>query len=78
MYLSDSEANSNEEIKNLLDNSVSDLGRLGFNAADFALNGLNGAQANLLEKDIITFAAVSFNGIQVFSSKTLFISSYQK
>jgi filamentous hemagglutinin len=69
MYLSDSEANSNEEIKNLLDNSVSELGRLGFNAADVALNGLTVAQANLLEKDIITFEAVSFNGVQVLAPK---------
>ncbi len=69
LYLSDDGVDGQSEIKDLLDNSVSELSRLGISAADVALNGLTQSQINSLDKDIVTFEKIEVGGISVLAPK---------
>lgn len=69
LFLSKTTTDYNAQIKELLDNSVSELARLGLNAEDIAMNGLTTAQTNSLTKDIVTFETTKVNGINVLAPK---------
>ncbi len=69
LLLSKSAADATAQVKQLLDNSVSELTRLGLNAEDVATKGLTTSQANSLTKDIVTFELTSVNGMEVLAPK---------
>lgn len=64
-----STADSNQQIKELLDNSIAEFARLGLNAKDVAIRGLTTSQANSLIKDVVTFETTKVNGISVLAPK---------
>jgi filamentous hemagglutinin len=67
--LSKTTTDSNQQIKELLDNSIAEFARLGLSAQEVAINGLTKDQANLLNQDIITFETTKVNGINVLAPK---------
>jgi filamentous hemagglutinin len=69
LLLSKSTSDATAQVKELLDNSVTELTRLGLDAEEIATKGLTTAQANLLTKDIVTFELTSVNGIEVLAPK---------
>ncbi len=69
LFLSKTTTDPNQQIKELLDNSVNQFAALGLNAEDVAINGLTTAQANSLTKDIVTFELTKVNGIRVLAPK---------
>ena len=69
LFLSKSTTDATSQVKELLDNSVIELTRLGLDAEEIATKGLTNAQANLLIKDIVTFELTSVNGIEVLAPK---------
>jgi len=69
LFLSKNTNDASAQIKELLDNSVSEFASLGLNAEDVAINGLSTAQANSLSKDIVTFELTKVNGIEVLAPK---------
>jgi adhesin HecA-like repeat protein len=69
LLLSETTDEQNAQIKELLDNSVAELTRLGLDAEDVALNGLSTDQANSLTKDIVTFETTTVNGLRVLAPK---------
>lgn len=69
LFLSKNTNDASAQIKELLDNSVSEFASLGLNAEDVAINGLSTAQANSLSKDIVTFELTKVNGVEVLAPK---------
>ena len=69
LFLSKNTTDSNQQIKELLDNSIAEFARLGLNAEDVAINGLTTTQANSLTKDVVTFETTKVNGISVLAPK---------
>jgi len=69
LFLSKNITDSNQQIKELLDNSIAEFARLGLNAEDVAIKGLTTAQANSLIKDVVTFETTKVNGISVLAPK---------
>ncbi len=69
LFLSKTTTDQNQQIKELIDNSISELTRLGLNAQDVAIKGLTTDQTNSLTKDIVTFEATKLNGISVLAPK---------
>ena len=69
LFLSKTTTDPNQQIKELLDNSVNQFATLGLNAKDVAMNGLTADQANSLSKDIVTFELANVNGVQVLAPK---------
>ncbi len=69
LLLSKNITNTDEQIKELLDNSIAEIARLGLNATDIATKGLTKDQANSLTKDIVTFETTKVNGISVLAPK---------
>ena len=69
LLLSKTTTDSNQQIKELLDNSIAELKRLGLNVENVAMNGLTKDQINSLQKDIITFETTKVNGINVLAPK---------
>ncbi len=69
LLLSKNITNTDEQIKELLDNSIAEITRLGLNATDIATKGLTKDQANSLTKDIVTFETTKVNGISVLAPK---------
>ncbi len=63
MFLSNNSTNQSQEIRDMINNSVAEISRLGLSATSVAANGLSSSQANLLTKDIITFEVQNVNGI---------------
>ncbi len=59
----------NQQIKELLDNSVNQFSTLGLNAEDVAIKGLTKDQVSSLTKDIVTFEVTNVNGINVLAPK---------
>ena len=69
LFLSENITDSNQQIKELLDNSITEFARLGLNAENVAIHGLTTAQANSLIKDVVTFETTKVNGISVLAPK---------
>ena len=69
LFLSKNITDSDQQIKELLDNSIFEINRLGLNANDIAIKGLTKDQTNSLERDIITFENTKVNGISVLAPK---------
>ena len=69
LFLSKNITDSNQQIKELLDNSIAEFARLRLNAEDVAIKGLTTAQANSLIKDVVTFETTKVNGISVLAPK---------
>jgi filamentous hemagglutinin len=69
LFLSKNTTDSNQQIKELLDNSIAEFAHLGLNAEDVAIHGLTTAQANSLTKDVVTFETTKVNGISVLTPK---------
>ena len=69
VFLSKGIADANQQIKELLDNSISQLNNLGLNAQDVAIKGLSKDQVNSLTKDIVTFEVTNVNGVSVLAPK---------
>ena len=69
VFLSKNITNYNQQIKELLDNSVNQFAALGLKAEDVAIKGLTKEQVNSLTKDIVTFELTSINGISVLAPK---------
>ncbi len=69
LFLSKTTTDPNQQIKELLDNSVNQFAALGLNAEDVAIHGLTSAQANSLTKDIVTFELTTVNGVSVLAPK---------
>jgi filamentous hemagglutinin len=69
VFLSKDSTDANQQIKELLDNSISQLNNLGLNAQDVAIKGLSKDQVNSLTKDIVTFEVTNVNGVSVLAPK---------
>ena len=69
LFLSKNTTDHNQQIKELLDNSVNQFAALGLNAEDVAIKGLTSDQTNSLTKDIVTFELTTVNGISVLAPK---------
>ncbi len=69
LLLSKNNTQSDAEIKTLIDNSISEMKRLGLDAENVAMKGLTQSQANSLSKDIVTFETTTVNGVNVLAPK---------
>ncbi len=69
LFLSKNINDPNQQIKELLDNSVNQFAALGLKAQDVALRGLSKEQVKSLTKDIVTFEVTTVNGISVLAPK---------